>query len=357
MDKLAPKLSVLMSVYNDSRYLQESIESILNQSFTDFEFIIIDDGSSDNSWTILTEYAKLDQRIRLFKNEKNIGLTKSLNKGLKVCKGEYFARQDADDISLPERLKIQTDFLDLHPEVGVLGSNAKAIDEEGQFLRELLVSIEDESLQAYLLVNNCLYHSSLMARRRLVQAIEGYDEKLRYAQDYKLWWQLSNLSRLVSLPDVLIIVRKSRENITSKNRLEQLQCALKISLQAVEESLEDKSLDKEAYQRFWWAYHGRYGQLTSKDIQRLQPLWNLLANYPGAAQVWGVRFQKVAFHLLRRWQILEGLQLLWISAHRLKIPIQWNIAIRALVKHMKTELVKKKNVKLLVEKKYESTST
>ena len=349
-----PKVSVLMSVYNGSCYLRESVESILNQTLIDFEFIIIDDGSTDNTWEILTKYAERDQRIKLFKNKENIGLTKSLNKGLKLAQGEYLARQDADDISLPDRLKIQTDFLDLYPEVGVLGSDAEAINDQGQSLGSRLVPIEHEdnleheSLQAYLLVNNCLHHSSLMARRRLMQDIGGYDEELRYAQDYKLWWQIGQVSRLTSLSDILILVRRSGKNITTKNRLEQLLCSLNISLQAVEESLEGQTLDKEAYQRFWWAYlqlldqrayqgfwpayHGSHAQLTSKDIRGLQPVWNLLANHPGGSSVWGFRFQNLALHLLRRRQAVTGLQLLWISARGLKMPIPWSKTMRALVK-------------------------
>ena len=354
MSILAPKVSVLMSVYNGSRYIQESVESILNQTLTDFEFIIVDDGSTDNTWEILTKYADRDQRIKLFKNQENIGLTKSLNKGLKLAQGEYLARQDVDDISLSDRLKIQTDFLDLHLEVGVLGSDAELINDQGKSLGYLLVPIEHEntiehaSLQAYLLINNCLLHSSLMARRKLVQNIGGYDEELRYAQDYRLWWQLGQLSHLASLSDILILVRRSGKNISTKNRLEQLLCAFKISLNALEESLEGQSLDKEAYQRFWWAYlqlldkkayqrfwlayHDRYAQLTAQDIRRLQPLWDLLANHPGEARVWGTPFQNLALHFLRHRQTLTGLHLLWISARQLKMPIQWSKTIRALVK-------------------------
>ena len=133
---MQPKISVVMSVYNGTPYLRECIESILNQTCKDFEFIIIDDGSSDNTWKILTEYANQNQQIKLFKNEENIGLTKSLNKGLKLAGGEYIARQDADDVSLPDRFELQTRFLDAHLEVGALGSSAEVIDEQGMSLRQ-----------------------------------------------------------------------------------------------------------------------------------------------------------------------------------------------------------------------------
>ena len=104
---MAPKISVIMSVYDGERHLGESVESVLNQTFTDFEFIIFEDGSTDSTWDILTDYSKGDQRIVLVQNRENIGLTKSLNRGLKLAKGRYIARQDADDVSLPERLATQ----------------------------------------------------------------------------------------------------------------------------------------------------------------------------------------------------------------------------------------------------------
>ncbi|PSO83704.1 MAG: hypothetical protein BRC41_11810, partial [Cyanobacteria bacterium QH_9_48_43] len=101
------KISVVMPVYNGANYIREAVESILNQTFTDFEFIVIDDCSTDRSWEILTKYANQDQRVKLFKNEENLGVTKSLNKGLKLAQGDYIARQDADDVSLPERFEKQ----------------------------------------------------------------------------------------------------------------------------------------------------------------------------------------------------------------------------------------------------------
>jgi len=115
-----PKISVIMSVYNGEKYLREAIESILNQTFRDFEFIIINDGSTDKTSEILSSYN--DPRIVIINNKRNIGLTKSLNKGLKMVKGEYIARQDADDVSLPERLERMVNFLDMNRDVGLLGS-------------------------------------------------------------------------------------------------------------------------------------------------------------------------------------------------------------------------------------------
>lgn len=346
---MQPKVSVVMSVYNGTPYLHESVEGILNQTFKDFEFIIIDDGSTDNTWEILSECASRDQRIKLSKNEENIGLTKSLNKGLKLARGEYVARQDADDVSLPERFEFQTRFLDDRLEVGAIGTSAQVIDEQGIFLRQSNVLIEHESMQACLLVNNynCLYHSSMMVRRSLVQAVGGYREDLRYAQDYDLWLRLSGVTRIENLPDILICVRRSTTNITKKHRQEQLLTAYEISLKAVRESLKEP-LDEDAYQRFWWAdlrlsdedayqrfwlkYHGQYAQLQMVDIQRLWPFWKLLANHSGGPKFWGPRLRRLGYKLLHCRQPVEGLQLLSVVARQFKMPIEVDCVFKGLVK-------------------------
>ncbi|MEC4816346.1 MAG: glycosyltransferase [Scytonema sp. PMC 1069.18] len=342
MKKRHPKVSVLMSVYNGSRYLKESVESILNQKFDDFEFIIIDDASTDQTWNILSEYAVQDNRIVLIKNHENLGLTKSLNKGLQITQGEYVARQDADDISLENRLLYQVQFLDAYPEVGAVGANAEAIDQQGQslgvryVLGEQKQLVEHEKLQAYLLINNCLFHSSLVARLSLIRILQGYNESLQYAQDYDLWWRLSHLARLANLPDPLISVRCSTQSITSRKRQEQLLCSFKISLKAVENSLKNQSLDREAYQKFWWTilqildqeayqkfwweYRGYSGLLKLQDIQKLQPFWKLLASLSKGSQIWSPFLRKLAYDFFRNQQILEGLLLLWIILYQLETP-------------------------------------
>ena len=131
-----------MSVYNGEKYLREAIESILNQTFTDFEFLIVNDGSTDSSLEIILSYP--DERIRVIRNDRNIGLTKSLNKALQQAKGEYIARQDADDISLQNRFEEQLIYLEKHPEVALLGTSAYKIDERGEILAKVIVPTEED---------------------------------------------------------------------------------------------------------------------------------------------------------------------------------------------------------------------
>jgi len=321
-----------MSVYNGERHLREAVESILNQTFCDFEFIIVDDASTDSTPEILREYAKQDERIRLLRNAYNLGITRSLNRGLKLVHGEYIAHLDADDISLPSRLKLQTRFLDAHPQVGALGAAVEVIDEQSKTLSEEPVSTEHEALQALLLVDNCLCHSTLMARRALVQALGGYDERLRYAQDYNLWWGLSCLARLAALPEVLVQLRVVGKSISKLHRQEQLKDALKISLKAVRESLKSRFLHEEAYERFWWAYHGQYNQLKRGDIRCLQPVWELLASRMRWRQVWRPRLLVLAYHLLSHQQATEGLQLISIVMQRFGQPVEWSPMLKSFVK-------------------------
>ena len=129
-----PQITVLMPVYNGEKYLRQAVDSILNQTFKDFEFLIINDGSTDKTLAILQEYK--NKRVKIINNKKNIGLTKSLNKGLKLAKGKYIARMDADDISLSNRLRKQIDFLDKHNKIGVLGTQMKIINNSNKIVGE-----------------------------------------------------------------------------------------------------------------------------------------------------------------------------------------------------------------------------
>ena len=133
----SPRVSVVMSVYNGERYLAEAIDSILGQSMSDLEFIVIDDGSTDGTPRILEKYTARDERVWVVRNERNLGLTRSLNRCLSLARGEYFARQDADDISLPERLALQVQLLDANPHVGAIGTGSRGLIERAHLWESL----------------------------------------------------------------------------------------------------------------------------------------------------------------------------------------------------------------------------
>src|SRR5438105_464155 len=126
-----PQVSIVMSVYNGQPFLEETVKSILSQTFTDYEFVIIDDSSVDDTWEVLTRYADHDQRLVLRRNERNMGVVLSLNRGLDLAKGKFIVRQDADDISLPQRIEKQVNYLEAHPECGLVGTDLQFVDING----------------------------------------------------------------------------------------------------------------------------------------------------------------------------------------------------------------------------------
>lgn len=226
-----PRVTVLMSVYNGERYLNEAVDSILAQTFTDFEFLIIDDASTDRTPEILRGYD--DPRIRIVTNEENLGLTKSLNKGLALARGEYIARMDADDISLPERLEKQISFLEKNLEIGVLGTAVQYIDEYGKPLQILNWPQKDTLIKWQLCFMNPIAHPSAIIQRELLTKSGGYDEKVIFAQDYDLWVRLSPITHFGNHKDILLYLRKTRENISFTKYHEQKKFSHLISKRAI----------------------------------------------------------------------------------------------------------------------------
>lgn len=180
------KLSVIMSVYNNEKSINGSIESILNQSFKDFEFLIINDGSKDNSLDIIKYYANLDDRIKVFNNKSNLGLTKSLNFLIKNTKGDYIGRQDADDISFPNRFELQLNFLMNNPRYAFCGTNGLMTLNK----KDLIYFFEEKEVKKNLILNNLFIHPSIMIRKEILKKYGSYNEKFQYAQDYELWCRL-----------------------------------------------------------------------------------------------------------------------------------------------------------------------
>ncbi|MFH1979464.1 MAG: glycosyltransferase [Patescibacteria group bacterium] len=207
------KVSVLFPVYNGKKYLKDSIKSILNQTFKDFEFLIIDDGSTDNSVKLIKNFN--DCRIILIKNNENIGLIKTLNKGLNLAKGEYIIRMDQDDISLPERFFKQLNFMDSNPDCGVCGSWIRIFGDS----KDQIVKYETDSdlIKAQLLFFNPLAHSSTILRKAIFDKFSlRYDEFYKNAEDYELWTRVVNCSKICNIPEVFLNYRISQEQITQK---------------------------------------------------------------------------------------------------------------------------------------------
>lgn len=232
-----PKVSVIMPVYNGERFLRESIESVLNQSFPDFEFIIINDGSRDNSLNIIKEYAEKDSRIKIIDQE-NTGIVGALNNALKISKGEFIARMDADDISEKERLEKQYDFLQKE-KAYLCGTWAKIIDENGRETGQKFNYPKKKWLQNkfYLIRGNPFIHPSVMFRRKI------YDEKkdnnndlyqnYKHIEDYELWTRIIPKYKSINIQEYLLKYRIHQNQITKKFNLKMKLKGIKVRLLAL----------------------------------------------------------------------------------------------------------------------------
>ena len=206
-----PKVSILMPVYNAERYLAQAIDSIINQSFTDWELIIINDGSTDQSKSIIESYN--DPRIKHYENEANLKLIKTLNKGIGLCTGEYIARMDSDDISQPERLQIQVDFLDKHPSYVMCGTTARVVDNGGKKIGEIRNLKRNNFLQINLLFSNPFVHPSVVIRRKALEN-NHYDEYFKHIEDYELWCRVALEGKIANICKDLILYRWHSSNVS-----------------------------------------------------------------------------------------------------------------------------------------------
>lgn len=229
----SPRVTVLMPVHNGEPYLAAALASILGQTFADFEFLVVDDGSTDGSRDVVR--ACRDPRIRLVENFSNMGVANSLNRGLALARGEYVARMDSDDESMPDRFEKQLRFLGAHPGVGVLGAGGVLVDGMGKTLTEFHYPEEHEVIRWSLHFFNPFSHPSVMMRRAVVLEAKGYlsgnpaPPGCRVPEDYELWWRLGDVTRLANLPDRLIRLRKHGGNIMSRYTGEYLAEAARIN--------------------------------------------------------------------------------------------------------------------------------
>jgi glycosyltransferase involved in cell wall biosynthesis len=203
------KVSVAMPAYNAERYLGEAIESILGQTFTDFEFLIVDDGSTDRTLAILRDYEKRDSRIRVI-SRPNTGIVGALNDMLAVAQGELIARMDADDIALPERFDRQVKYMDEHPDCVLVGSRVLLIDPDGDPLKVMETPLDHESLVDGFLNfgGQLIHHPATMMRRQTVIDLGGYRPELRGVEDLDLFLRLSEVGQIVNLAEPLLKYRE-----------------------------------------------------------------------------------------------------------------------------------------------------
>jgi cellulose synthase/poly-beta-1,6-N-acetylglucosamine synthase-like glycosyltransferase len=201
-------VSVVMSVLNGERFLPEAVESILEQSFRDFEFIVINDGSTDGSGSMLDSYRRSDPRVRVYHQE-NRGLIESLNRGSGLAQGKYIARMDADDIAIRDRLMWQVDFMEQHPEVGVVGGAIEVINTKGKAVAIERNPTKDREIKLALLRGYCpLVHPTVLMRKEALVSVEGYRKVVVHAEDYDLWLRIADQYQLANLEAVVLKYRR-----------------------------------------------------------------------------------------------------------------------------------------------------
>jgi len=232
-----PTVSVVMPVFNGEQFVAEAVQSILQQTFGDFEFIVVDDGSGDRTPEILAGLAKGDSRIVVIRQPRNMGVTEALNTGCRTARGALIARMDADDVSVPERFETQVAYLRQHPEVGVVGSQVRLIDQTGQPGRLKNYPSQPGLVAWSLLFFNSLAHPTVMFRRELLERAGYYPVEWNRVEDYALFLQLSRMTKLANLPDVLLFYRAWEGNVSARAAQEQDRNANEALRRAVATSL------------------------------------------------------------------------------------------------------------------------
>ncbi len=204
----SPLVSVVLPLYNSSKFILDSVNSILNQTYTNFELIIIDDCSTDDSYDIVNRIN--DNRIKLIKNQTNLGLNKTLNYGISLARGKYIARMDHDDISLPQRFEIQVNFLEKNNDYILIGCNCDTINNYGDIIRKADISSFDDAYLKSILFFACPFvHPSIMIRKSVLDNYSiAYNEEIKQAEDYVLYCSIAKYGKFYSTPEVLFHYRE-----------------------------------------------------------------------------------------------------------------------------------------------------
>jgi glycosyltransferase involved in cell wall biosynthesis len=205
-------VSVVMPVFNAEKYLDVAINSILLQTFKDFEYIIIDDGSADLSWEIIKKYAKKDKRIIALRNKINIRTTKTLNKGIRKAKGKYIVRMDADDWSYPYRIEKQWEFMEKHPEIGVSGGTIEICTEKLDVINKREYPVTDKKIREKIFRYSPFAHPATIWRTGVLRSVGGYNENLPLSQDYELYFRIGKYANFGNLSKTLLKLRTHNDS-------------------------------------------------------------------------------------------------------------------------------------------------
>ncbi|GAB4128585.1 MAG: hypothetical protein OHK0045_03000 [Raineya sp.] len=267
----SPLVSVVMPVYNAEKFLAEAIESILNQTFTDFEFLIFNDGSTDNSLKIIQQYQRKDSRIKLVYNGENKGYVFHLNEGIRLSKGKYIARMDADDIALPERFTKQVSFLEANPEYVLCGSLVRMIGKQNHVLH---LPSEDVDIRLKMLYINPFAHPSVMMRKEtLIKHSIYYNEAAMPAEDYVMWVNLLECGKVCNLKEILLQYRVHENNISYKNSTDTALEEIKSSrITYIKKIFKSNNLSEEDYLSLYQLFSNQ--ELKLDEIEKIANIIN-----------------------------------------------------------------------------------
>ncbi len=227
MEFNAPKVSVLMPAYNSEKYISEAIESILNQTFKDFEFIIIDDCSTDKTWNIIQKYEKQDSRITAVKNEKNMGIPINRNKLVSMAKGKYVVWQDSDDISVVNRIERQYAFMEKNPDVGICGGWLQFFNEKGVLALQKYER-SDDKLRKKIFRYSPVSQGVAMIRKTVFDRVGKYDEHIKQAEDLDMTFRIGQYYSFANVQAILLRYRRHEYSITSARTKENVRATLSV---------------------------------------------------------------------------------------------------------------------------------
>lgn len=227
-EELSPLVSVIIPCYNAEKYVEMAVRSIMQQTYRKLEIIVIDDCSTDSTLSILASLLGQDERIKFFRNNSNLKIVATLNRGIAAATGKYIARMDADDISLPERIQLQVNFMENNSDIMVCGGQCLKIDEQGQINGKIKYTTNSDELKAELLFFCPFAHPAVMIRKEIFNRRKLYKEGMAPAEDYELWLNIAESGELANLPDYLIKYRWHGNNATIKQKGEQATVLYKV---------------------------------------------------------------------------------------------------------------------------------
>lgn len=222
-----------MPNYNGAEYIAEAIESVLNQTYRDFELIIVEDASTDNSREIIDRYAAIDSRIKVIQNKTNLFVNIACNIGLNVAKGKYYARIDSDDICMPTRLEKQLKFMEANPEISICGAFCKIIDRDGRIIANKTFPTDDESIKSSIWSRTPIQHSCMFARMDKMREVDFYSGKKDPSEDLELMLRTLNVFKFANLPEYLVKYRIHGDNLIFTKQKEIIRRSVKLRREAI----------------------------------------------------------------------------------------------------------------------------